>query len=123
MKRSKSLGVFVLVCLLVLGLGGSAAAEKVLRIGIKSADMGILDPHLSATTANLPIMDSIFNGLVRFKPGEVDLEKIEPDLAERWESSPDGRVWTFHLRKGVQFHHDFGEMTAEDVFSASKRHR
>lgn len=121
MKRSKSLGVFVLVCLLVLGLGGSAAAEKVLRIGIKSADMGILDPHLSATTANLPIMDSIFNGLVRFKPGEVDLEKIEPDLAERWESSPDGRVWTFHLRKGVQFHHDFGEMTAEDVVFSLKK--
>ena len=52
---------------------------------------------------------------MRFKPGTVDLEKIEPDLAERWTSSPDGKVWTFYLRKGVQFHHGFGEMTAEDV--------
>ncbi len=111
----------VLVIMATLCLGGPAMAEKVLNIGIKSADMGILDPHLSATTANLPIMDSIFNGLVRFRPGSVDLEKIEPDLAESWTSSPDGKVWTFKLRKGVQFHHGFGEMTAEDVvFSLNK---
>lgn len=97
------------------------ASGKVLNIGVKSADMGILDPHLSATTANLPIMDSIFNGLVRFSPGSVDLEKIEPDLAKSWETSPDGLVWTFHLREGVQFHHDFGEMTSEDVVFSLKK--
>ncbi len=121
MKRVKFLGVILLSCLLILGVGSSVAAEKVLRIGIRSADMGILDPHLSATTANMPIMDSIFNGLVRFKPGDVDLEKIEPDLAERWTSSPDGKVWTFYLRKGVQFHQDFGEMTADDVVFSLKK--
>ena len=97
------------------------ASDKTLNIGVFSDDMGILDPHRSATTANLPIMDSIFNGLVRWKPGTVDLEKIEPDLAERWESSPDGKIWTFYLRRGVQFHHGFGEMTADDVvFSLQK---
>jgi peptide/nickel transport system substrate-binding protein len=104
-----------------LGLENEACAQKVLRIGVKSGDMGIIEPHLSATTANLPIMDSIFNGLVRFPPGSVDLEKIEPDLAERWTASPDRRVWTFYLRKGVQFHHGFGEMTSEDVVFSLKK--
>jgi peptide/nickel transport system substrate-binding protein len=40
---------------------------------------------------------------------------VEPDLAESWTTSDDGTVWTFKLRKGVQFHKGFGEMTAEDV--------
>ena len=113
--------ILVFLGTLLLGFNSPAFCEKILNVGIKSADMGILDPHLSATTANLPIMDAIFNGLVRFKPGTVDLELIEPDLAERWTSSPDGKEWTFYLRKGVQFHHGFGEMTAGDVVFSLKK--
>ena len=33
-----------------------------------------------------------------------DTTDIEPALAEVWESSADGSVWTFDLRQGVQFH-------------------
>ncbi len=113
MSLARSLTATVLGLGLLLGAGQAARAEKALNLGVLSADMGILEPHLSSTTANLPIMDSIFNALVRFAPGSASLEKIEPDLAERWESSPDGKVWTFHLRKGVQFHHGYGELTAE----------
>ena len=121
MRNFKCLVMVTLAVILLLIAGQAVAAEKVLNIGVYSADMGILDPHRSATTANLPIMDSIFNGLVRWKPGSVDLETIEPDLAERWQSSPDGKVWTFYLRKGVQFHSGFGEMTADDVVFSLKK--
>jgi peptide/nickel transport system substrate-binding protein len=41
-----------------------------------------------------------------------------PRLAERWESSPDLKEWTFYLRKGVPFHFGFGEFTARDVVHA-----
>jgi ABC-type transport system substrate-binding protein len=41
--------------------------------------------------------------------------KYVPRLAESWEVSPDAKTWTFHLRKGVQFHYGFGEMTAKDI--------
>ncbi len=44
----------------------------------------------------------IFNGLVRFKPGTMDPEKIQPDLAKDWTVSEDRLTWTFHLREGVQ---------------------
>jgi len=40
---------------------------------------------------------------------------VEPDLAESWTLSPDGAVWTIKLKKGVQFHKGYGELTAEDV--------
>jgi peptide/nickel transport system substrate-binding protein len=41
--------------------------------------------------------------------------KLAPQLAEKWESSPDGKNWAFFLRKGVQFHNGYGEFTADDV--------
>ena len=44
-----------------------------------------------------------------------DSNKVVPMLAESWDISADGITWTYHIRKGVQFHKGFGEMTAEDV--------
>src|SRR5262245_1288087 len=38
-----------------------------------------------------------------------------PELAEKWERSPDARTWTITLRKGVKFHEHWGEFTARDV--------
>jgi ABC-type transport system substrate-binding protein len=38
-----------------------------------------------------------------------------PQLATKWEHSPDFKEWTFHLRKGVQFHNGYGEFTSADV--------
>jgi peptide/nickel transport system substrate-binding protein len=40
--------------------------------------------------------------------------EIVPALAERWESSEDGTVWTFYLRQGVTFHNG-DPFTADDV--------
>ena len=90
-------------------------------MALKSSDIRSLDPHYGTTTVDTACVDLMFNGLVRFKPGDMNPEKIEPDLAERWNHSKDGLVWTFYLRKGVQFHKGYGELNAEDVkFSLEK---
>lgn len=120
---SRRLIVILSFCaLIVVGLTSSSfAAEKVLKLGIKVSDIMSLDPHYSTTLGDMAVIGACFNGLVRYKPGDIDLEKIEPDLAEKWERSPDGLTWTFHLRKGVKFHKGYGELTAEDVkFSLEK---
>ncbi len=44
---------------------------------------------------------TLYNGLVQFTIGTTD---VEPALAESWEVSEDGKVYTFKLRQGVKFH-------------------
>ncbi|HTZ77126.1 MAG TPA: ABC transporter substrate-binding protein [Stellaceae bacterium] len=105
----------------ILSAAAPARAETVLNIGIAAADLGTLDPHRAATTQDKASIGWMFNGLVRFKPGSMDPEQIEPDLAEKWEASPDQLTWTFHLRKGVQCNSGFGELTSEDVVYSLKR--
>src|SRR5262245_38602511 len=85
-------------------IGPAAAQKTVLNYGMGSKDVGRLDPHLTATTPDKALLQMIFSGLVRFKPGTISPELIEPDLAEKWTSSPDGKEWVFSLRKGVQCH-------------------
>jgi peptide/nickel transport system substrate-binding protein len=58
---------------------------------------------------------------VRFKPGSADPKEIEPDLAERWDASPDGKSWTFHLRSDVKFQGDWGTLNADDVVYSLQR--
>ena len=77
----------------------AARAETAVNVGLKAADANALDPHLSTKSGDKPIFALIFNGLVRFKPGSMSPAQLEPDLAESWEVSPDGKVWTFKLRK------------------------
>jgi len=70
----------------------------------------IINPILTSYSISASLLDLIFSHLVRLNAkGE-----IEPDLAESWNISPDGLVYTFYLRKGVRFH-DGKECTAYDV--------
>jgi peptide/nickel transport system substrate-binding protein len=106
---------------LLLTVVAPAQAQKVLNVGMAAADLGSLDPHRSATTPDKAIIGWMFNGLVRFKPGTMNPEAIEPDLAQSWDVSADELTWTFHLRKGVQCNNGYGELGADDVVFSLKR--
>jgi peptide/nickel transport system substrate-binding protein len=94
----------------------------ILRVGQNAADMSSLDPHFATTTESRALVDMIFNGLVRYKPGDGSFENMEPDLAAEMPTveEVDGQqVWTFNLRQGVMCHPAGAmpayELTAEDV--------
>ncbi|RLL63638.1 ABC transporter substrate-binding protein [Paenirhodobacter hankyongi] len=74
-------------------------------------DVATLDPAIGYDWQNWSMIKSIFDGLMDYVPGTTELR---PGLAESYEISPDGKTYTFHLRKGVKFHNG-REMTAEDV--------
>ena len=78
---------------------------------------GVLDPPRLHQNQDVFLGTNLFNGLVNLVPGTWD---IYPDLAEKYDISDDKMVYTFHLRKGVKFHHG-REMTAEDVVYSLKR--
>ena len=103
------------LCALAVPPPAEAQKKKVLNIAAKEPDT--LDPHTSTIGQAQAITRFMYRGLTRFaiKDGKVTTAEVEPDLAESWSLSPDGTVWTFKLRKGVQFHKGFGELTAEDV--------
>jgi oligopeptide transport system substrate-binding protein len=75
-----------------------------------------LDPAFVTETYGRIVINQIFEGLVQF---DAHLNVI-PAIAEFWEASPDGRTWTFALRRGVTFHHG-REVTAQDfVYSFTR---
>lgn len=83
---------------------------NVLVVG-QIAEPQSLDPHTVTATNDFRILVNIYDGLVRFKDGTLE---VEPALAESWTVSDDGKTYTFKLRQGVKFH-DGSDFNAEAV--------
>lgn len=116
-KRWFSVLIFTLVLIpgLVFAASSELADKQVWRWAHHTSDLDTLDPAFATADMIYSAGAGVFNGLVRLKPGTLDFDNLESDLAESWEISKDGLVYTFHLRKGVQWHKGYGEFTAEDV--------
>ncbi|MEQ1768697.1 MAG: ABC transporter substrate-binding protein [Devosia sp.] len=88
-----------------------AQARTDLTIGIQLEPTN-LDPTTGGAAAAIRSVTAlnIYNGLTRIdKDGAV-----QPDLATSWDISPDGLVYTLHLKTGVKFS-DGTPFTANDV--------
>lgn len=101
----------MMVTLVGAGCGKSSKDTGVLKIA-QTYDMKGLDPINLPSVTESQIAGNIYDGLLQFEYGGT---KLQPALATEWTISPDGKTYTFKLRKGVQFHKDYGEMTSADV--------
>jgi len=70
-----------------------------------------LDPHAVTAVNDFRILMNVYDGLVRYKDGTLE---VEPALATSWSISDDGTEYTFELRPGVTFH-DGTPLNAEAV--------
>src|SRR5687767_9202651 len=75
-----------------------------------------LDPALSTDVPTGRAVAYVFDGLTSFTPEA----RVEPALAERWDVTPDGARYTFHLRRGVKFT-DGTPLTARTVIASWQR--
>ena len=101
MKPLRVFGLALLGFLLVAAglVSPAVAGERVITVA-QYADADRLDPQDTNDNASYSVEKPILEGLIGFN------EKMQqiPQLAERWDASPDARVYTFYLRKGVKFH-------------------
>jgi ABC-type transport system substrate-binding protein len=74
-------------------------------------DPPTFDPHLAEDSISGLFVNEIFGGLVTIEPFNFS---VVPDLAESWEVSEDGTVYTFYLHPDAKFH-DGKPVTAQDV--------
>jgi dipeptide transport system substrate-binding protein len=80
-------------------------------------------PGINTTGTSFDANSQIYSRIVDFERGTT---KVIPGLAEKWDISPDGKVYTFHLRKGVKWHSNANfkptrEMNADDIIFAIER--
>lgn len=93
--------VALTVVILAVGCAPRAPTPGDLLIVGQIAEAQSLDPHVATSTNDFRILENIYEGLVRFADGTLN---IQPALAKSWDISEDGLRYTFTLRRDVRFH-------------------
>jgi peptide/nickel transport system substrate-binding protein len=91
--------VLAIAAVLTLGLAGPATAQTFVFGG--EGEPVQFDPAVITDGISQRVTTQVYDNLVKYKGATTD---VEPALAEKWEVSAEGKVWTLHLRKGVKFH-------------------
>jgi peptide/nickel transport system substrate-binding protein len=94
----------------------SGQTSATLNYNLTSEIMVGWDPADSYSN-EIVAMNNMYEQLTRYNP---QTKQVDPLLATKWSTSPDGLTWTFTIRTGVQFH-DGKTMTADDVKASIDR--
>ena len=116
------LGATVALTIILAGCGSgtkkNAAGEnlKILKITVGSEPEDV-DPHVVTGVPEHHIIAALTEGLVAEDP--VDLHPV-PGVAEKWEVSEDGKIYTFHIRENAKWSNG-DPVTANDFAKSYKR--
>ena len=109
--KNSLLFVLVLVFILTTGIIVYGAEDNIVKSRMRlGEDIENLDPAHLVRGYDIALV--LYSNLMKYEPGSSELVN---DAAENIEISEDGKVITFKLKEGIQFHKGYGEMTAEDV--------
>ncbi|MFD0981637.1 ABC transporter substrate-binding protein [Tropicimonas aquimaris] len=111
MTRRAVSALALAACIASVGLPAAAQTPPGVLVVGQIAEPKSLDPHAVTAVNDFRILMNVYDGLVRYKSGTLE---VEPALAESWEISEDGTEYTFTLREGISFH-DGTPLTAEAV--------
>lgn len=112
--RPRSIPLIMTLALLLaaLGVGSLAAQDEQVLVVAHAEFTDSLDPARAFSTTAFIVHKATYQTLVTFPAGSTS--EIVPLLAESWETSDDGSVYTFTLREGVTFSNG-DPLTAADV--------
>jgi oligopeptide transport system substrate-binding protein len=96
--------IFLPIVLLVVALLASMSLDRPLPpaelVVIERSDVYTLDPQRMSYQHELRRARVIYETLVNLRASDCE---VVPGVAERWELSPDGRTYTFHLREDARW--------------------
>ena len=97
------------------GSNNSGSGGNILRMAL-TTEPTTFDPAVLQDGTTIDLIQQVFEGLVIWG----DDNTIQPNLAEKWDTSPDGKTWTFHLRHGVKFHNGREFVAADFKYSVER---
>lgn len=123
--RARRFSFLLVLAAVLLPLSACSRRETRVEIGIREQILHVgngtdpqdLDPHVTTGEPEHKVMMALFEGLVTENPGDL---KPNPGVAERWDVSPDGTVYTFHLRTNSVWSNG-DRLTAHDFVASFER--
>jgi dipeptide transport system substrate-binding protein len=109
--------------LLTLSITGAVHAAGTLTVCTEASPDGFDIAQYESAVTNDAAGRTVYDQLLAFRPGTTE---VVPGLAEKWEVSADGLVYTFRIRRGVKFHttpwfKPTRELNADDVLWSIQR--
>ncbi len=101
---------------IALFVGCSRSLDRADLVFLNGAEPESIDPALITGQPDGRIAYTLLEGLTAFDSAA----KPQPGVAERWELSPDGRVYTFHLRRDAKWSNG-DPVTARDFYASWRR--
>src|SRR4029079_15608075 len=89
------------VCASILSASAAPAASAKTLVFCSEGSPENFYPAVNTTGTSFDANSQIYGRIVDFERGTTN---VVPGLAEKWDISPDGTVYTFYLRKGVKWH-------------------